>query len=343
MRRAGNKRKKLLYNTSRVLQMIMIISDEKDISTSEILRWLDFFDAKWIRLNDTDELVISSLTATSFDFEIKGKVKKMSSDAISAYWYRRGFYKISFGIQFEIDKDFIDIGGLTNFLNQEANILKQHVIDIIESKHGLGGFQKSYTVNKLRNLRLASEAGLDIPETHILTKKDRLKKLLFNQDLISKPITEGFIIGKESRYSGYTEQILISHLDKIENQFFPSLFQEFLNKKFEIRTFYLDGKFFSTAIFSQQDPQTCVDFRHYNRNKPNRTPTIELDESIQQCIRKFMETARYKTGSLDFVVTKDDRIVFLEINPIGQFEQVSKPGNYNLEKQIAQYLIHEHI
>ena len=32
------------------------------------------------------------------------------------------------------------------------------------------------------------------------------------------------------------------------------------------------GTFYSSAIFSQNDPKTSVDFRNYNKDKPNRTP-----------------------------------------------------------------------
>jgi hypothetical protein len=44
------------------------------------------------------------------------------------------------------------------------------------------------------------------------------------------------------------------------------------------------------------------------------------------------------SGSLDVVLTTQYEYVFLEVNPIGQFEQVSVPCNYNLFKTIAEIL-----
>jgi hypothetical protein len=41
------------------------------------------------------------------------------------------------------------------------------------------------------------------------------------------------------------------------------------------------------------------------------------------------------------IVTPEKKYVFLEVNPIGQFNQVSIPCNYFLEKKIADYLLHE--
>ena len=52
-----------------------------------------------------------------------------------------------------------------------------------------------------------------------------------------------------------------------------------------------------------------------------------------------MKKLKLETGSLDFIKTTDDRLVFLEVNPVGQFGMVSSPCNYYLEKKIAEYLI----
>ena len=120
--------------------------------------------------------------------------------------------------------------------------------------------------------------------------------------------------------------------------FYPSLFQERLNKKYEIRSFYMHGEFHSTAIFSQLDQQTAVDFRNYNHECPNRNPPVLMPPSVRQNLRKLMDELDMNCGSIDLVVTTDNRYVFLEVNPVGQFAQVSIPGNFFLEKKIAKFL-----
>ena len=52
-----------------------------------------------------------------------------------------------------------------------------------------------------------------------------------------------------------------------------------------------------------------------------------------------MEKVELETGSIDMILTKDGKYVFLEINPVGQFGMVSYPCNYFLEKAIAKTLI----
>lgn len=52
-----------------------------------------------------------------------------------------------------------------------------------------------------------------------------------------------------------------------------------------------------------------------------------------------MNSLDLDSGSIDMIVDSSLTYYFLEVNPIGQFEMVSMPCNYNLEKLIAEELI----
>lgn len=140
-------------------------------------------------------------------------------------------------------------------------------------------------------------------------------------------------------YCNYTETVSDEFIDTLNDDFFPSLIQQQLDKAYELRIFYLHGNYYSMAIFSQSDQQTCVDFRKYNDKKPNRTVPFCLPSCIEEKIKCFMMTMNLNSGSIDMIVTKKNDYVFLEVNPVGQFGMVSGPCNYRLEKEIATYLI----
>ena len=130
-------------------------------------------------------------------------------------------------------------------------------------------------------------------------------------------------------------------LKNIPNFFFPSLFQEYIEKKLEIRTFFMDGQFFSMAMFTQQDSKTTIDFRNYNFKSPIRTVPFKLPEIVENKLIALFELLNLKSGSIDIILSKKNEYVFLEINPVGQFGMVSYPCNYYLEKKIANKLINE--
>lgn len=319
---------------------IFILSNESDISTNNVIDWLNFLEAEFIRVNDSNKVEISKIILGSND-EIIMKIDKKEIDLneVSSYWYRRGFLhhtnkyiESSYG---DIDKFFND------YIYREG----EHLIDMthlkLQSKQGIGKLENNGT-NKLNNLRIAKSCKLDIPATLVTSTKrdlcDFLNKNTFG--IISKAIFIGLSLRSDYfDLEGYTCEISKKDLRELKESFSPTLFQEKLDKRYEIRTFYLDGRCYSSVIFSQGDTKTSIDFRNYNFTKPNRTPPFKLPNSIENKIKKFMNRVGMKSGSIDIVVTKNRRFVFLEVNPIGQYSQVSIPCNYNLDFQIAKYLI----
>lgn len=187
---------------------------------------------------------------------------------------------------------------------------------------------------------IAKSVGLDIPSSFIGNEKQEVQ--LFANSLsalITKPLKTGENVLLDNKiYTLATEKCTDNDISNLLDKFFPSYLQECLDKAYELRVFYLDGKCYTMAIFSQLDEQTKIDFRRYNSKKPNRCVPFILPENIAFLIDKFMKTIDLNTGSIDIVVTKDGRYVFLEVNPVGQFGMVSFPCNYYLEEKVAEYL-----
>ena len=114
---------------------------------------------------------------------------------------------------------------------------------------------------------------------------------------------------------------------------------ELIDKKLEIRSFYIENNFFSMAIFSQSSEQTKIDFRKYNNVFPNKTEPFQLPKDIEEKLTQIFKEINLNCGSIDLIVDKNDNYYFLEINPVGQYGMVADPCNYELDKLIAKYLI----
>ncbi|NOQ70941.1 MAG: grasp-with-spasm system ATP-grasp peptide maturase [Crocinitomix sp.] len=324
--------------------MIVILSTEEDQSTSEVIDWLHDFGATCTRINGSSNVRLQQIIFQDTGTPVVNfihKNKLISTHEISAFWYRRGNVWFDIGdIPFdEWESSFAE--SVKVQLNQELDTVRELLHSVFEKSHSLGSYAKK-GVNKLKMLWEAKNVGLDVPHTSVHISLDNVKGE-FSVPIITKSISENLNISEEfsngelRTYTMYTEEV------KVENtreNFFPSLIQEKLDKKFEVRSFYLAGEVYSMAIFSQADDKTKTDFRKYNRITPNRTCPIILPLEIKNKLNELMENVNLDTGSIDFVVTKDNKFVFLEVNPVGQFGMVSDPCNYKLEKKIAQYLIH---
>ncbi|WP_145856212.1 grasp-with-spasm system ATP-grasp peptide maturase [Pedobacter suwonensis] len=300
--------------------MILIISKKQETTTNEVIKWLLAMGKKFIRVQE-DEI-----------FEIKTKEKRIYIesdrncfylDEISSVWYRRGGLKFK---NFHYDNHSVNI-----HMQEHQHWLHDYVIKTLESKKHINK-QSNSAVNKLYVLEQAKKTGLDVPEYYLA---ENTCDVVLDKTII-KPLTGNITI---DAYQNYGESIMYTHVidHQEEDSFFITFFQEKIEKDFEIRSFYLNGRFFSTAIISQNDERTKTDFRKYNLEKPNRNVRYNLPIEIEGKTRQLMELLDINCGSIDFIKS-EEKFYFLEVNTVGQFLGVSSMCNYGAEKAIAEYL-----
>ncbi|MEI7587553.1 hypothetical protein [Runella sp.] len=187
---------------------------------------------------------------------------------------------------------------------------------------------------------MAKKAGLDTPAMLVTTQKT--EAIAFKKEhtsIINKSIKDSFTGTFEGiYYYNHTERVSDEILEKLDEEFFPTLFQEEIPKAYELRVIFVHEKMWAGAIMSQSDPKTSLDWRNYNHQNPNRIVPYKLPKEVEEKIRKFAQLADLNTGAIDMIVSKDKRYVFLECNPNGQISMVSEKCNYPIEKYIADFL-----
>lgn len=325
--------------------MILILSIEQDLTTDHVIDWLVGFGTEFIRINDSSIVSFASYnqnTHASINLIYKNILeedKAINIHQIKTYWYRRGF--LNFKIipcSFDIS-DSIVFDKLSEYISKSRNFMVQSLFFELSKKKHLGSFNDNY-INKLNVLSLASSIGLSIPDTEIINTKQRLNELLnVHKQLITKGIDNNFW-GDGVSFEVNSSTVLLSEGDLKDTPevFEYSLVQPLVEKYCEIRTFYLDGECYSSAIFSQGNDKTKIDYRNYDHDNPNRNVPYLLPKDISDKIKILMKTLKFNTGSLDLILTPENRLVFLEVNPVGQFGGVSFRCNYYLEKKLATFL-----
>ena len=138
----------------------------------------------------------------------------------------------------------------------------------------------------------------------------------------------------------YTSPISINHLDMVDSvRATPCLFQERIQKEFEVRSTVVGSKAFSAAIYSQEYPGSREDWR----NNPDLYVWFEpydLPPSTKESIVSLVSDPGLVFGAIDLIVTPDGDHVFLEINPTGQFGFVEERTGLPTFDAIADLLIH---
>jgi ATP-GRASP peptide maturase of grasp-with-spasm system len=331
--------------------MILILSHATIETTTEVVMdWLEHFGSRYLRLNGAD-LDATSPFAIAFDGEIVDlqvgrHTLSLLREDIRAVWFRRW--------RQEAQHEHIDLLHAPQALDHSTQLHTKLVKHLDAEIRKLSEFffvllqdvpwvshPRTASTNKLQILRQAAQAGLEIPATLITSSKAYLQHFAAQHGhVITKAIGDVEVFPlRGQHYMLYTSEVSAADIEALPAQFFPSLFQEKLEKAYEVRVFYLDQACYSMALFSQLDRQTSVDFRQYNHDRPTRYVPYRLPAAVAESIRHLMHSVEMETGSLDLVRTVDGRHVFLEINPVGQFGMVSYPCNYFLERKMAEFLL----
>lgn len=320
----------------------LIISTSDDYSTLKVQRWLAFYGKESVIINETVSKKFNRATIGVDDFEINMEINNEIIDfsKFDAYWYRRSNLRF----QYTPVQKHQEYNGLSEEINlicdDEAHTISSFLDTYLSGLPSINKY-KDNSINKLTSLLKAKERKILIPTTYILTEKKQVSELLADgKELIIKNINQGSVVGHTSYFEGFVNIFDESDLSYLPDSFFPTLFQVRVNKKYEIRSFYLDGEFYSMAIFSQNDEQTQVDFRNYNYQKPNRNVPFKIPLELEKQLSHLMADLGLNSGSIDLLLDQENNLIFLEVNPIGQYEQVSVPCNYYLDEIIATKIIY---
>lgn len=169
-------------------------------------------------------------------------------------------------------------------------------------------------------LALAEQVGLRIPKSLVTNDPDAIRSAFRTfGPMIVKPCRSGYAVVDGEERSIYTSRLLAEHLEFVEEaRLSPAIYQELIPKLYDIRVTVVGTDVFAAAIDSQSDPAAAVDWRHTtNPNLPHLP--IELPPTVREGVLALMKRLGLTFGAVDLVETPDHDVVFLEVNPNGQW------------------------
>lgn len=309
--------------------MILIISEETDASTDNVVEWLDSKQSKIFRFNSKTQTA-----SLCYQLSNEKKTTVINNHYVKKVWHRRGKLTLISGKN-------INDSNTSIYVRKEADsVMKSIELTLYNQISYIGGYINETENYKLTQLEIAKYIGLNIPNTLVTNvKKDLLIFFKENINIIVKDIRYPVNINTNLGTITSTGVKLVNQkmLDSLDNKFAVSLFQSYIKKEYEIRLFFFDNRYYPMAIFSQENEKTSIDFRNYDEQKPNRCVPVQLPSELLEKIKKFNKVYDINTGSIDLIYSESGEYIFLEVNPQGQFDWLSKNCNYYIEKDIASY------
>ncbi|MFB2839286.1 MvdC family ATP-grasp ribosomal peptide maturase [Floridanema evergladense] len=195
--------------------------------------------------------------------------------------------------------------------------------------------------NKLRQLRVASELGLIIPQTLVTNKADAAREFFqkVKGKMVSKLLTSLSRSMEQPAFFLYTSVVKEEDLLDAESlRYCPMVFQEEIPKQLELRVVYVNGNVFVGALDASIYAGAKVDWRSPGVDV-GKWQHHELPEQIVGCLKAFMDKFGLLFGAFDFIVTPSGEYVFLEVNPLGEWGMLEKDLDLPISEAIANVLI----
>ncbi|SEO91597.1 RimK-like ATP-grasp domain-containing protein [Mucilaginibacter gossypiicola] len=318
--------------------MIVILSfSYYEQGTDPVIDWLLYYKVPFVKI------CVEDLLTKSHEYNLDVNTGRLSiagtdiTDKIKVIFFRR-FYRY---LQFENKETLGEISRKIFYeSNEELNGLTQFLYKIFEEKIWFPR-PEVVNVNKLTITYIASKLGIKTPKSAIINNKNDVVKFhnSCSQGIINKPIgrLSYYTFGRYT-YNTYTTKYTEEKIEKLQNSFFPSLFQEAVISQYEVRVFYIDGDFYATAAVSSNKDRN-IDIKRSFNTKELRWIPYALPESVKLDITKLMKEIDLVTGSIDLLVDDENNFTFIEVNPVGQYLAPSNQSNYYIDKIIAEWLI----
>jgi hypothetical protein len=181
---------------------------------------------------------------------------------------------------------------------------------------------------------LASQLGFRVPETAITNDADSVLQLFSRHErVIYKPnrsshLTDGrFIFTTEidpERVRGSAAEIAAA----------PGIYQELIEKAYELRVMIVGEAVFPVRIDSQECESTAIDWRRTLLG-PEYHHAVEIDADLSRRLLQFHARAKLVYGAYDLIVTKEGEPVFLEVNPAGQWMWMEDALDLPISRAVA--------
>lgn len=318
--------------------MILVLSyDWYEQGTDPVINWLIFHKAPFVKVTIQD--LLNRTNNCRIDVN-KGKIWINGvefASKINVIWFRRFEDDLRLGL-----KDEFPSSQAAFELKYEFKDLLEYFYKVFDHKIWMPRHD-GYNLNKLETLYFANKLNVKVPETIVCNNKSDLKSFYnkHNKEVIIKPMRHsGYFIDEEKTYSIYTNSITDDFIKALPNNFLATLVQQKVKGLHEIRTFYLDGEFYSTAVWVSK-PNSHSDIKlNYSSKHINWFP-YEFPKELREQYDNFFRKLNLNTCSFDVIKTNDGQYVLLEINSVGQYSAPGNRCNYNLDEKIASWLINK--
>lgn len=315
-------------------ELILLLTNKEDLTADFVVLELQKRSVPYYRFN-TEDFPTKVKASIFFDVDtlhgcIKDERYYIDMRKVKSIWYRRPKRAIS------LEK----LGDFKTFCINESWFFLRGFWESIDCFWVSHPYSLENARSKIKQLQVAKKLGFYIPKTLITNQPEEVRKFFdyLKGKMVVKPVKSGIVRGENNEFVIHTSKVNEEHLLNLEDlRFAPSIFQELLPKKYDIRVTAIGQNVFPVEIHSQDNPDAMIDWR-----KPQDVDLVHKSHHLPPLLAdKCLKLTSYyglQFAAIDLVLTPDNQYYFLEINPNGQWAWIQQKTGLPLTEKLVDLL-----
>jgi len=307
----------------------ILVTNQRDITSDFLVRELQKREIPFFRFN-TETLPDFEAWSSGEGFFLRSENITINTSLIKAAYFRRPGL-IQFEGSDQADSDayratewtyllrslYLELG--RKWLSHPNNIL------LAENKPG--------------QLKQARELGFMVPEYVVSNSLNAVKELFSNHPVVAKPLSHNLLNEGDSERVIFTVDVpTIEEIKHGQLAMSPVIFQQKIEKKFDLRITVVGELAIATQINSQIDMNTKTDWRA-GGDKILEHKLVALPPDIENKCIELVKKMNLRYGAIDLVEDLNGHFWFLECNPNGQWAWIENMTGAPISKLIVDELI----
>jgi glutathione synthase/RimK-type ligase-like ATP-grasp enzyme len=192
---------------------------------------------------------------------------------------------------------------------------------------------------KPEQLQRAGRHGFEVPPTLITGRREEATAFIDEHwRVVCKAVSDGRLPAAGGDRLFFTTEVTQDSLREAPS-FGPEpyIFQELIEKTYDVRVTVIGDGVYACRIDSGADPSALIDWRAGTTDLPHAIET--LPQSVADCCRTLTASYGLRFAAIDLVRHVDGGYLFLELNPNGQWAWVEQQTAMPLRARLADELL----
>ena len=260
-------------------------------------------------------------SSTEFEFLDSDGLRHNVAE-FSTIWWRRGNRS-----QFIEDKADLTAAEIDLINNDSAAAVRGGLLASFEGNWVNHPVATRTAEDKITQLRVASSSGFRLPKTLISQDADEVRR--FITEVGGKAILKS--LRGTNLASLFSAKINSYHIHAASINAAPCIYQEYIDGTEHLRIQVFGARLYCVKLSSRE-----MDWRE-NLNIP--AEMYMIDSSTREKVFTTMNALKLKMGIIDLKLTPSGDVVWLEINPQGQFLFLEPMTNFDFKLAFAEFLL----